>query len=255
MLRIVMMIVAALLSGSVAAQNLAVVNNKPIPKAREDAWVAYAKQQGQQDTPQLRETIKKELIRREVFMQEVLKRGISDKPEVKFQLDLQRQNVLFQSLIRDEMDKSPITEAQVQAEYDAQKQQVGDKEYQARHILVDKEDEAKAIIEQLKAGAKFEELAKSSKDTGSAERGGDLGWAGPNAYVKPFSDAMVLLDKGKFTETPVQSQFGWHVIRVDDVRQPEFPPLAQVAAQLRERMQQERVQAFLEQLEKRATVK
>lgn len=255
MLRITMFAVAALISGTVAAQNVAVVNNRPIPKAREDAWIAFAKQQGQQDTPQLREMVKRELIRREVFMQEAQKRGIAEKPDVKFQLDLQRQNVLIQALLKDEFDKNPITDAEVKAEYEKQKQQAGDKEYQARHILVEKEDEAKAVIEQLKKGAKFEDLAKNSKDSGSAARGGELGWAGPDAYVKPFSDALVKLTKGKFTETPVQTQYGWHVILLEDVRETQFPPLSQVQGQLRERMQQQRVQAFLESLEKKATIK
>lgn len=255
MFRALMFIAAALVSGTVAAQNVAVVNNRPIPKAREAAWVDFAKQQGQQDSPQLREMIKRELIRREVFMQEAQRRGIAEKPDVKFQLDLQRQNVLIQALLRDEMDKSPITDAQVQAEYDKQKGQAGDKEYRARHILVEKEDEAKAIVEQLRKGAKFEDLAKQSKDTGSAAKGGDLDWAGTDSFVKPFSEAMVKLEKGKFTDAPVQSQYGWHVIRLDDVREAQFPPLAQVQGQLREMLQQRKVQAFFEGLEKKAVIK
>ncbi len=255
MFRALMFVAAALVSGTVAAQNVAVVNNRPIPKAREVAWIDFAKQQGQQDSPQLREMIKRELIRREVFMQEAQRRGIAEKPDVKFQLDLQRQNVLIQALLRDEMDKSPITDAQVQAEYDKQKGQAGDKEYRARHILVEKEDEAKAIVEQLKKGAKFEDLAKQSKDTGSAAKGGDLDWAGTDSFVKPFSEAMVKLDKGKFTDAPVQTQYGWHVIRLDDVREAQFPPLAQVQGQLREMLQQRKVQAFFEGLEKKAVIK
>lgn len=246
---------AVLFSGTVAAQNLAVVNNKPIPKSREAAWIDFAKAQGQQDSPQLREMVKKELIRREIFMQEVQRRGIGEKPDVKFQLDLQRQNVLIQALMRDELDKNPVTDAQIAAEYERQKAAAGSKEYRARHILVEKEEEAIALIERLKKGAKFEDLAKQSKDTGSAARGGDLDWAGPDSFVKPFSDAMVRLEKGKFTETPVQSQYGWHVIRLDDVREAQFPPLAQVQGQLREMLQQQRVQAFVEGLEKKAVIK
>jgi peptidyl-prolyl cis-trans isomerase C len=157
-------------------------------------------------------------------------------------------------LMRDELKKSPVTDAQVQAEYDKQKAAAGQKEYRVRHILVEKEDDAKGIIEKLKKGEKFEELAKVSKDPGSAAKGGELDWAGPDAYVKPFSEAMMKLEKGKFTEQPVQSQFGWHVIQLEDVRDAQFPPLTQVNAQIRESLQQKRVQAFVEDLRKKAKV-
>jgi peptidyl-prolyl cis-trans isomerase C len=198
--------------------------------------------------------IKQELIRREVFLQEASRRGIAERPDVKFQLDVQRQNTLIQALMRDELDKRPITDAEVAAAYEQQKKQMGEREYRARHILVEKEDEAKQIIEQLKRGAKFEELAKKSKDTGSAANGGDLDWAAPDAYVKPFSEALVKLQKGQITEVPVQSQFGWHVIRLDDVRDAQVPPLAQVAPQIREALQQQRVQGFADELRKKAKV-
>lgn len=254
LLRGLTLVTLTVASTAVLAQNLAVVNNRPIPKAREDAWVKQLQQQGQQDTPQLREMVKQELIRREVFLQEAGRRGLSEKPEVKFQLDVQRQNTLIQALMRDELDKRPISDKEVQAAYDQQKKQAGDKEYRARHILVEKEDEAKQIVEQLKKGAKFEELAKKSKDTGSAANGGDLDWAGADAYVKPFSDAMTKLQKGQLTEAPVQSQYGWHVIRLDDVRDAQHPPLAQVQGQIREALQQQRVQAFAEELRKKAKV-
>ena len=236
------------------AQNVAVVNNKPIPKTREEAWAKQLQQQGQQDTPEMRKMIKEELIRREVFLQEAQKRGLPEQPDVKFQIDIQRQNTLIQALMRDELKRNPITDAQVQAEYDKQKGAANQKEYRARHILVEKEDEAKGIIEKLKKGEKFEDLAKVSKDPGSAAKGGELDWAGPDSYVKPFSEAMTKLEKGKFTEVPVQSQFGWHVIRLEDVRDAQFPPLAQVNNQIRENLQQQRVQAFVEELRKKAKV-
>jgi peptidyl-prolyl cis-trans isomerase C len=236
------------------AQNVATVNNKPIPKQREEAWAKQLQQQGQQDTPELRKMIKEELIRREVFLQEAQKRGLPDQPDVKFQIDIQRQNTLIQALMRDELKKNPVTDAQVQAEYDKQKAAAGQKEYRVRHILVEKEDEAKGIIDKLKKGDKFEDLAKVSKDPGSAAKGGELDWAGPDSYVKPFSEAMMKLEKGKFTDTPVQSQFGWHVIRLEDVRDAQFPPLAQVNSQIRETLQQQKVQGFVEDLRKKAKV-
>jgi peptidyl-prolyl cis-trans isomerase C len=244
----------ALASGLALAQNVAVVNNKPIPKAREDAWVKELTKQGQQDTPELRKMVKERLIQNEVLLQEATRRGVADKPDVKFMLDVQRQNTLIQALLRDEVEKKPITDAEIKAAYEQQKAKVGGKEYRARHILVEKEDEAKGIVDQLKKGGNFEELAKKSKDTGSAAKGGDLDWAAPDSFVKPFSDAMTKLNKGQITETPVQTQFGWHVIRLDDVRDTQFPPLEQVTPQIREGLQQQRVQAFVESLRKNAKV-
>ena len=254
MLRVIAFAAALAASASVFAQNIATVNGKPIPKAREDAWVEQLKKQGQQDNAQLRQQIKDQLIQREILMQEVQKRGLAEKPDVKFQLDVQRQNALIQALMRDELTRNPVTDAQIKAAYDEQNAATGTKEYRARHILVESEAEAKDLIEQLKKGGKFEELAKKSKDPGSAQRGGELDWAGPGAYVKPFADAMVKLEKGKMTEAPVQTQFGWHVIRVDDVREAQFPPLEQVAPQIRESLQQQRVAAFADQLRKNAKI-
>jgi peptidyl-prolyl cis-trans isomerase C len=246
----------AAVAGVASAQNVATVNGKPIPKSREDAWLKFAEQQGQKDSPQLREMVKKELIRREILLEDATKRGIVDKPDVKFQLDLQRQNVIIQALMRDVIEKNPVTEAQIKAEYDKQKAAAGAKEYRARHILVENEADAKAVIDQLKKGAKFDELAKQkSKDPGSAQRGGDLDWAGPDGFVKPFSDAMVALQKGQYTQTPVQTQFGWHVIQLDDVRDTQFPPLDKVQPQIREMLQQQRVQAYVDSLEKKAVIK
>lgn len=244
----------ALASGIAMAQNIATVNNKPIPKAREDAWVKELTKQGQPDSPELRKQVKDRLIQNEILLQEAQRRGVADKADVKFMLDVQRQNTLIQALLREEVDKTPISDAQIKAAYEQQKAKVGGKEYKARHILVEKEDEAKAIIEQLKKGAKFEELAKGSKDTGSAKNGGDLDWAAPDSYVKPFSEALTRLPKGQMTDAPVQTQFGWHVIRVDDVRDTQFPTLEQVTPQIREGLQQQRVQAYVESLRKNAKI-
>lgn len=254
MLRVFAFSAALVASTAVFAQNIATVNGKPIPKAREDAWVEQLKKQGQQDTPQLRQQVKDQLIQREVFMQEVTKRGIAEKPDVKFQLDVQRQNALIQALMREELARNPVTDEQIKAAYEEQKKSTGAREYKARHILVESEAEAKDITAQLKKGARFEELAKKSKDPGSAQRGGELDWAGAGAYVKPFSDAMVKLDKGQMTDAPVQSQFGWHIIKVDDVREAQFPPLDQVTPQIREALSQQRMAAFAEQLRKAAKI-
>jgi peptidyl-prolyl cis-trans isomerase C len=235
---------------SALAQNVAVVNGKPVAKARQDQWI---KQMGQPDTPELRDRVKGQLIEREILQQEAVKRGIADRPEVKFQLDVVRQTTLIQALLRDELQRSPITEETLKGEYDKQRKVAGDKEYHVRHILVDQEADAKDIIERLKKGEKFEELAKKSKDPSGAN-GGDLDWAAPGGYVKPFADAMIKLEKGKFTETPVKTQFGWHVIRLDDIRDTQIPPFEQVKPQIQEMVQQQRVQAFIEGLKGQAKV-
>src|SRR2546422_7752082 len=193
------------------AQNLAVVNGKAVPSSRADLMDTQMTSQGQQDAPQLRAMIKEELINREILIQEADKLGLGNTADVKSQMEIARQSIVIRALVADFVKKNPVSEADIKAEYDRFKAQAGDKEYHARHILVEKEDDAKAIIAKLKAGAKFEDLAKQSKDTGSAANGGDLDWATPATFVKPFSDALVALKKGQLTETPVKTQFGFHV--------------------------------------------
>ncbi|MFL9925230.1 peptidylprolyl isomerase [Herbaspirillum lusitanum] len=236
------------------AQNLAVVNGKNIPSSRADLMVKQMTSQGQQDTPQLRGAIKEELINREILMQEADKQGLSNSSDVKAQLELARQSIVIRALIGDYLKKNPVSDADIKAEYDKFKAQAGDKEYHARHILVDKEEDAKAIIAKLKAGTKFEDLAKQSKDTGSAANGGDLDWATPASFVKPFSDAMVALKKGDITETPVKTQFGYHVIKLEDVRAAKVPTLEEVKPQIAEALQQKKLQAYQEELRKKAKV-
>lgn len=239
----------------VMAQNLAVVNGKAIPSSRVDMMAKQLASQGQQDSPQLRAMIKEELINREILIQEADKRGLGNSADVKNQVEIARQSIVIRALVTDFIKKNPVGAADIQAEYDKFKAQAGDKEYHARHILVEKEDDAKAIIAKLKAGGKFDELAKQSKDPGSAANGGDLDWAAPSAYVKPFSDAMIALQKGQITETPVKSQFGYHVIKLEDVRAAKVPTLEEVKGQIAETLQQQKLQVFQQDLRKKATVK
>jgi peptidyl-prolyl cis-trans isomerase C len=236
------------------AQNLAVVNGKPIPSARADMMVKQMASQGQADSPQLRSMIKEELINREILVQEADKAGLASNAEVKGQIEMARQSILIRALVADYVKKHPVADADIKAEYDKFKAQAGDKEYHARHILVEKEDEAKAIIAKLKGGAKFEELAKQSKDPGSASNGGDLDWASPASFVKPFSDAMVGLEKGKITETPVKTQFGYHVIKLEDVRPAKVPTLEEIKPQIAESLQQKKLQAYQQELRTKAKV-
>jgi peptidyl-prolyl cis-trans isomerase C len=247
-----------LLSATVAlpvlAQNLAVVNGKPIPSSRADAMIKQMATQGQQDSPQLRAMVKEELVNREILLQEANKLGLGNSDEVKTQLEMARQSILIRALVGDYVKKNPVKDAEMKAEYDKYKAQAGDKEYHARHILVEKEDEAKAIIAKLKGGAKFDELAKQSKDPGSAANGGDLDWASPASYVKPFSDAMVALKKGEITETPVKTQFGFHVIKLEDVRAAKIPAFEEVKPQISEQLQQKKLQAYQQELRKKAKI-
>ena len=236
----------------VLAQNLAVVNGKPVPSNRADAMVKQMTSQGQQDTPQLRAMVKEELVNREILIQEADRMGLSSSAEVKSQLEMARQSIVIRALVADYVKKNPVSDADMKAEYDKFKSQAGDKEYHARHILVEKEEDAKAIIAKLKGGAKFEDLAKQSKDPGSAANGGDLDWAPPTAFVKPFSDAMIALQKGQVTETPVQTQFGYHIIRLEDTREAQFPPLAEVKAQIQQRLAQQKATAFRDELRAKA---
>jgi peptidyl-prolyl cis-trans isomerase C len=228
---------ASLLSGAAFAQNAAVVNGKPIAEARVSEFVDALVKQGRPDTPELRSMVREELIAREIFAQQAEAQGLLNDPEVNRQLANVRQDLLIRAFLTRYMQDNPIKEADMVAEYERVKKNAGEKEYRARHILVEKEDIAKRLVDQLKKGAKFEELAKQSKDTGSAAKGGDLDWNAPAGFVKPFSDAMVKLEKGKFTDTPVQTQFGFHVIKLDDVRETQPPSYEQVKPQIKQELE------------------
>ncbi|HYF60488.1 MAG TPA: peptidylprolyl isomerase [Burkholderiaceae bacterium] len=241
-------------AGAAQAQNAAIVNGKAIPKSRVDEFVAALVQQGRPDSPELRNAVREELIAREIFSQEAERKGLARNPEVQRQLDSSRQDILIRAMIREHLKSNPVGDADVKAEYDKLAKPSGDKEYKARHILVETEAEAKGIVDQLKKGAKFEELAKKSKDPGSAPNGGDLDWNGPDTFVKPFAEAMVKLEKGKYTEMPVKTDFGWHVIRLDDVRDQAPPPVEQVAPQIKQELERRRIQTLQKDLRDKARV-
>lgn len=244
----------ALVALPALAQNAATVNGKAIPQARVDQLVKQVVAQGRAtDSPELREAIKKDLISREVLIQEADKQNVGARADVKAAIDNARQSIIINAMLADYVKKNPVKDADIKAEYDKIKAAMGDKEYHARHILVDSEADAKNIIAKLKGGAKFEELAKQSKD-GSAQNGGDLGWASAGTYVPEFSKAMVALQKGAITDTPVKSQFGFHVIKLEDVRAAKIPPLEEVKQQVAERLQQNQLAQYRESLVKKAKV-
>lgn len=240
---------------SASAQNVAIVNGKAVPMARVNALKAQIEASGQPVPPEMDKMIKDEVIAREIFMQEANRRGLAASDTYKQQMEMARQTVLIRALFEDYEAKNPVSDAAAKAEYDKFVAANGGKEYKASHILVESEDRAKAIIAEIKAGKKFEDIAKKeSKDPGSGARGGDLDWANPGNYVPEFTEALVKLKKGELTAAPVKSQFGWHIIRLDDERQAEMPKFEDVKPQIVQQLKQQKLQQFQDQLRKNAKI-
>jgi peptidyl-prolyl cis-trans isomerase C len=244
----------ALLSPLAAnAQNVAMVNGKPVPKSRVDTLIQQATRGGQPKTPELEAQVRDEVVLREMFMQEAEKKGLARSSNYKAQMELARQSILIRELFNDYNEKNKVTDAEIKAEYDKFKAQSGGTEYHARHILVEKEDEAKALIKELKAGAKFDELAKKhSKDQGSGANGGDLDWANPNSYVPEFGQALSALKKGEMTETPVKTQYGFHIIKLEDTREAQFPSLDEVKPRIEQGLQQQKLAKYRDDIKAKA---
>ena len=260
----ILAILGTIAASSVYAENgsAAIVNGVSIPKERIDLRIKTAvAQSGQQDSPELRKAIRDDLINIEIMSQEAVKNGLDKQPETVQQMELTKQQVLVGAFVQDYVKSHPISEKELTEGYDTVKKSVGNKEYSVRHILVEKESEAKSIAAKLKKGGKdgnFDKLAKaSSKDTGSKEQGGALGWIPvgniPTTFVKPFGDALMNLTKGQISD-PVQSQFGWHIIKLEDVRDLKMPSFEEVKPQLAQRMQQQAVQNMIIELRAKAKI-
>ncbi len=244
-------VTAALGQGTAVAK----VNGVTIPRARLDAIMKDMASQGRPDTPEVREAIKQELINREIVVQEATKRGIHKKPEVAMLLDVQRQALIVNAYLQDYVRTHPISEDDLKKEYEKAKASSSGREYKARHILVESEDEAKQIITQLKKGGSFDRIAADkSKDQGSKARGGDLDWGPAGRYVPAFGQALSKLKKGELTEAPVQTQFGWHVIRLDDERALKFPAYEEVKPQIQQEMRQKLIQKVVGDLRAKAKI-
>jgi len=238
-----------------AATKRVVVNGVAIPQSRIDVMNKELTAQGQPDNPERQNAVKEELVNREVLAQAAVKRGLDKNPDVQAQIDMARQAVLVRALFENEVKQNPISDADLQKQYEQFKGSMGQNEYKVSHILVDKEDEAKAIIAELNRGGDFAKIAKEkSKDPGSKENGGDLDW-GPSArYVKPFADAVQSQPKGKISAAPVKTDFGYHVIRVDDVRPLKVPEFAELKEQFRQRAQQQQIQKMVMDLRAKAKI-
>jgi len=250
------LLTALLAASAVSAQNIAIVNGKAVPKARLQALAAQLERSGRPVTPDMEQQLREEVIIREIFMQEAQSKGMDASEDFKTQMELARQSLLIRELFADFQKNNPVTDADVKAEYDKFANMSGSgKEYKARHILVEKEEQAKAIIASLKKGGKFDEIAKKqSKDPGSGAKGGDLDWANPASFVKEFSEAMVALKKGQTTETAVKTQFGYHIIRLDDVRDAQLPKLEEVRPQILQQLQTNKLAEFQQSLRDKAKI-
>ena len=240
---------------SAIAQNIAIVNGKAVPKARLDALAQQVAKSGRPITPEVQVQMRDAVITREVFAQEAEKLGLMASDDYKNQMEIARQTVLITVLIDDFKKKNAVSDAELKAEYDKFAAVNGGKEYKARHILVEKEADAKAIIASIKKGGKFEDIAKKqSKDPGSGANGGDLDWANPSSYVAEFTEAMLKLNKGQMTEAPIKTQFGFHIIRVDDIRTAKLPAFEELKPQIAQQLDQQRLGAYQQGLREKAKI-
>ncbi len=232
----------------------ALVNGVSIPQSRVDMRVKAAAQQGQPDSPDLRKAVRDDLVNLEVITQAAVKNGLDKQAEIAQQLELARQSVLAGAYVQDYAKSHPIGDDQLKQEYEALKKRVGNKEYKLSHVLVETEDEAKKVAAELKKGGKFSKVAKAhSKDPGSKDNGGDLGWAVPSNFVQPFGDAVLTLGKGQVS-APVQTQYGWHVIKLEDTRELKVPAFEEVKPNIEKRLQQQAIQKAIEDLRSKAKI-
>ncbi|MDH2916175.1 MAG: peptidylprolyl isomerase, partial [Gallionella sp.] len=237
-----------------AEKSAALVNGVTIPQSRVDLRVKVATTQGgQPDSPEMRKAIRDDLINLEVLSQAAAKAGLDKQGETAQQIELARQSVLAGAFVQDYVKSHPISEEVLKQDYEGMKARVGNKEYKVSHVLVSSEDEAKAVAKRVKK-EKFAKVAKEkSKDPGSKENGGDLGWTVPTNFVQPFGEAILTLAKGQVS-SPVQTQYGWHVIKLEDTRELKVPTFEEVRPQLEKRKQQESIQKAITELREKAKV-
>ena len=237
-----------------AVQAPAVVNGTVIGNEKIDFLAKQAVAAGQQDTPELRASIRDNLVTSLILSQEALKQGLDKEVDVVNSLEMSRQAILARAIIQKEIKNNPITDDKLKAKYEELKPQIVSKEVMARHILVKTEAEAKKILADLKKGKKFEVLAKQSMDPGSKDKGGELGWANPSNYVPEFSEALAKLEKGQITPEAVKSNYGYHIIQKQDERE-NAPPMDQLKPQLQRQLESEIVEAYVKALRAKADIK
>jgi len=233
---------------------LAVVNGTNITSATLNK---YAKRRGMPkdaDPVQQQNAMIEELINRELIYQDANKKGIDKKPSVVAEINSQRVNIIASAMLKEESSKTTISDADLKKEYDRYISKNKGKEYKARHILLENETDAKAIIAELDKGADFATLAKERSTGPSGEVGGDLGWFKPGAMVKPFTVAVEALQDGKYSKSPVKTQFGWHVILREQTRDVAAPPYDSLKEQIRMRLQNKSVENYIASLRKGAKI-
>jgi peptidyl-prolyl cis-trans isomerase C len=240
---------------SQSSASMAKVNGVSIPQSRLEFIVRARESQGQADTPETRKALRDDLIAEEIIAQEATKKGLDKDPDFITQLDIARLSALVRAYQIDFVKTHPVSDEELKKEYEALKAQMGDKEYKAHHILVATEAEAKDIIARIKKGGKFDKIAQEkSLDAGSKSKGGELEWSPPASYVQPFAEALTKLNKGQLTEQPVKTPFGWHVIRLDDVRPLKIPPFEEIKQNLAQRVLQRQFAAYVNELRTKAKV-
>ncbi|MDR2164591.1 MAG: peptidylprolyl isomerase [Zoogloeaceae bacterium] len=253
------LLATALISAPTLAANanapFITVNGFPIPQYVVDAFVNEQKSRGIADGPELRAAVREEMLRRALIASEAKKKGLEKRAEVKGQIEIASQLILIRTYVGDYVRNNPVTDAELKQAYDELVAKLGNTEYKVRHILVEKEETARNLIARLEKGEKFEDLAKESQDPGSKETGGDLGWNTPAAYVEPFGAALTQLEKGKYTQTPVQTRFGYHVILLEDTRDLTPPTLDDLKPQLTQNITQQKVEKMIEGLKAKARIK
>ena len=238
-----------------AADTLATVNGKAIKQSIYDYIAKDATARGQKVDSQVKQAITNKLIDSELVYQEAQKLGLDKQADYLAREELSRRELLTSSYLQDFVKKNPISESETKAAYEEYKKAYGDKEYSARHILVKTEGEAKDIIAQLGKGGDFAKIAKEkSLDPGSKEKGGDLGWFSPASMVKPFSDVAINLQKGSISTNPVQTQFGWHVIKLIDTRTAQPLPYDKVKDGIQKNLQQRDLEKMMAELRTKAKI-
>jgi peptidyl-prolyl cis-trans isomerase C len=237
-----------------AVATYATVNGVRIPQSLADAFLKEQLAQGIPNSPELQKMVREELVRREVVAQAARAKGLDKSPDIAAQIELSKQALLIRAYVKNFIDANPTTEEAIRAEYDRARPLMTEKEFKSRHVLVETEDEAKAIIAKLDAGEKIEKLAAQSKDPGSKDNGGDLGWSAATSYVKPFAEALGALEKGQYTKKPVKTEFGFHVIMLEDTRAAEPPPFEHVKGQIAQHMQQQKVEKLIADLQAKAKI-
>ena len=233
---------------------VATVNGKPIGRSEFELYLNNVEQQSRRElTDEKKSQVLDQFIGMKLAAEAAEKAGVAKDPKVADQLALARMNVILDAGLQKYLDEHPVTEAELKPEYDAQVAALP-REYHARHILVDDKATADAITKELQQGADFAKLAEQKSKDASAKSGGDLGWFTLDTMVKPFADAVAALQPGQLTAEPVQSQFGWHVIKLEESRASEAPPFEDVKDQIRMILQRKKLQNYLDELRKGAKI-